>query len=195
MVRKGVFLLLILQLFTFYGNAQHKDEIRAYYGIAESGLITFAQLEGTASYNVESFQEFGLRYLYHTRGNLYLAGGINYLRASIATTPAPSSQPTLEIDTDPLNIISVPLFLHLQFGRYFFINGGPSLDFQLTDNTYDRQSGIGLTLGLGAHYSIENFTLFVNPNVKSHAMLPFAADNYHQRLLEIGVQLGLGYQF
>jgi len=177
------------------GQAQNRGEVRAYYGIAESGFSTFRQVEGTAGYSTENYQEFGIRYIHHTITNLSLASGINYLQAEVAVRPAPSPQSFFEITTEPLQIISLPLLLHFRLGRYFFVNGGPTLDFQLTDNSHDLQAGFGLSLGLGAHYAIDHLTLFVNPHVKSHALLPFEGSRYHQRLMLIGLQAGVGYQF
>jgi len=193
MIQKISFFFLFILMISFAGKAQNRGEIRVYYGLAESGFLTPEQLEGAAGYSVQGMQEFGVRYIHHTITNLSLAAGINFLHAEVTATPAPSPQP--EIITEPISMISIPLLVHLHLGRYFFINGGPLLDFQLTENTHDLQSGIGFSLGLGASYAFDSFSLFLSPNIKSHALLPFEAENNHQRLTEIGLQVGVGYSF
>lgn len=195
MIRSCCLYTLIIFVVSLSGQAQNRGEVRAYYGIAESGFLTFRQVEGTTGYSIENYQEFGIRYIHHTITNLSLASGIHYLQAEVAVRPAPSPQSFFEITTEQLHMISVPLLLHFRLGRYFFVNGGPMLDIQLTDNTHDLQSGIALSLGIGAHYAIDHFTLFLNPHVKSHALLPFEGSRYHQRLMLIGLQAGVGYQF
>lgn len=193
MIQKCSFLVLAILMMSLAGKAQNKGEIRLYYGLAESGFLSPRQLEGAAGYSVEGLQEFGVRYIHHTITNLSLATGINFLHADVTATPAPSTQ--LEITTTPISMISIPLLVHLHLGRYFYVNGGPMLDFQLTESTHDLQSGVGFSIGLGANYAIDKFSFFLNPNVKSHALLPFEAENNHQRLTEIGLQVGVGYSF
>jgi len=79
-------------------------------------------------------------------------------------------------------------------GRYFFVNGGPIVDFQTTENSINSQSGIGYSLGLGGKYELNKFSLFINPNFKRHAVIPFEKEMYQQKITEIGIQAGLGFR-
>jgi hypothetical protein len=195
MRRLSCFFLLALLTIPFNLKAQNTGEVRLYYGLAESGFFSFSQVEGAAGHSATNFSEFGIRYIHHTFTSFSLATGINFLNATVSTTPSPGSQPSAEAYSETLRMLSIPLLLHVRVGKFFFINGGPMLDLQLTDSTHDLQSGFGFALGVGASYAFDQFTVFVNPNLKSHALIPFEEERYHQRLAEAGLQLGVGYKF
>jgi len=189
------FLFVIVLVLPFRSQAQGQSEVRAYYGIAESFLYYTSTLEGTGSTDVTQFGEFGVRYIYHTNKRLSYEVGINYMTTRVALTPTPTGQLVTEIRAETLEIMSVPLFVHYSLGNYFFVNGGPMLDFQLSENTVDSQSGIGLGLGFGAAINLGELSLFVNPNIRSHAVIPTQKERYQNRLAAFGLQFGVGYTF
>ena len=195
MRRLSCFFFLALLSIPFILKAQNTGEVRLYYGIAESGFLTSGQLEGAPGFSTTNFNEFGVRYLHHTFTSFSLATGINYLNATVNRTPAPGTQPSTDATSETLNMLTIPLLLHVRVGRYLFINAGPLLDFQLSDNTHDLQSGFGFMLGVGASYAFDQFSVFVNPNIKGHALIPFEQERYHRRLAEVGLQFGVGYSF
>ncbi|MBD8487450.1 hypothetical protein IFO69_01700 [Echinicola sp. CAU 1574] len=111
-------------------------------------------------------------------------------------TPAFSGEPT-EPYYKEMSVVSVAFNAHYVFWKYLFVNGGPILDFETSDNDnwIDSQSGVGYSLGLGGKYDFDKFLIFINPNFKRHAVIPFKKDTNHQKLTEFGVQFGLGYRF
>lgn len=90
------------------------------------------------------------------------------------------------------------LFLEIFLFGIFFINAGATVDFEL--NTYqnqptDKQSGIGLGFGLGGKYDFKNTTVLINPFILEHAVIPFDKVEYQERIIELGIKFGMGYNF
>ncbi|MFA5655467.1 MAG: hypothetical protein WDA37_01840, partial [Dysgonamonadaceae bacterium] len=96
-----------------------------------------------------------------------------------------------------LSLINIPITVRVNFANYLFVNGGLLLDFETSSsNNIDKQSGVGAVIGVGAQYEFNNsLGLFINPYAKLHALLPFPAETYPQRLLEWGVRVGVTYSF
>ena len=80
--------------------------------------------------------------------------------------------------------------------KFLFVNGGLLLDFEVENEVIDPQSGFGLGIGIGGEYIFTSgFNIFVNPYLNQHALFPFQKEQHHQRLLDAGVRLGVGYRF
>jgi len=190
---KQLLLILTILFASLPVFSQSASEFRVLYGKSDSRLLRQEQLSGTGSYKTIHFDEFGIRYLRQITGKLYLETGLDYLGMQLKINPAPMGIP-IESRYEDLNLISVPVYAHYTLGRYFFVNGGPIVDFQTTENSTDSQSGVGYSLGLGGKYELSKFSLFINPNFKKHAVLPFQKEKYQQRSTEIGIQAGLGFK-
>lgn len=174
--------------------SQDHNEFRVYYGTSDSELLRNEDLVGTGSSDVEQFSEFGFRYLRKINDHLALETGVNYAFGDLKLSPPYMGEP-VQAREEKFESISIPVYANYTLWNFLFINGGPIIDFQLSDNTTDPQSGIGYGLGIGGKYSWNNFVVYLNPNFKRHAVIPFDKENYHQKLTEFGIQLGLGYRF
>lgn len=174
--------------------SQDNNEIRLLYGISDSELLRNERLDGTGSYDLENFTEIGFRYLRKINADLFLETGVNYTAADLKITPAYSGTPVSNREEEFV-LISIPLYANYTLWDYFFFNAGPILDFENSGNTTDSQSGIGYGVGIGAKYNFSNLSVFLNPNFKRHAVIPFEKENHHQKLTEFGIQVGLGYRF
>jgi len=185
---------LIVTLISIQCYSQNSNEFRIYTGFVDSKLLRNADLDGGGSYENENSYEFGIKYLRKISGKLFLESGINYLSTQVKITSAPTGLP-LNSRTEDLKMISIPIYANYTFGNYFFVNGGPILDFQNSKKSFDTQSGIGYSIGLGGKYDFDKFSIFVNPNYKRHSLIPFEKESNHQKLTEFGIQVGLGYSF
>jgi hypothetical protein len=97
-------------------------------------------------------------------------------------------------------MISVPFYGNYTFLRYLFANAGVVIDLETKihrpeNRSIDSQSGIGFGFGIGGQYHFKKMTVLVNPFFQKHALVPFAINKYPERLAELGVKLGLGYNF
>ncbi|SHF51384.1 Outer membrane protein beta-barrel domain-containing protein [Salegentibacter echinorum] len=192
---KKILLSAFLLLISFNALAQKQNEIRIYGGITTSDISRHSKLDGDVSLDLNNTYEFGLRYLLQITQNLAIETGLNYWRGDVKINPPMNPGPNLSSRKEKLQITSIPIYANFSFLDYFFINGGPVMDFQSSDSSIDDQSGIGVGLGIGGEYSFNNFSVFINPNIRRYAVIPFEEENNHQKLTSFGVNLGLGYQF
>jgi len=90
-------------------------------------------------------------------------------------------------------LITLPLTLKAGFLKYFFVSGGIILDLEASHSSpIDSQTGFGAGLGAGVQYHFRSgLSLFVNPYVRGHALLPLMGDRNHQKLWDNGVRLGM----
>lgn len=187
------FLILLLFNSTFKTAAQNQSEIRGYYGISSYELKRNQILDGGASYDPETAYELGIRYILRMPNGLGLESGVGFWTGDIGITSAPMPEQTSR--RERLQITSIPVLLNYRFLEYFFVNAGPVLDFQNSDNSFDSQSGIGVSAGIGVNHYIRNFQMFVNPNFRHFALIPFEKEDHHSKLSGLGIQFGMGYSF
>lgn len=187
------FLFVLFLNFTLNTLAQNQSEIRGFYGISSYDLKSNQSLDGGASYDPETGYELGIRYILRLPNGLGLESGVGFYTGDIKITSAPMPDQTSR--RERLQITSIPVLLNYRFLDYFFVNGGPVLDFQNSDNSFDSQSGMGFSLGIGINHYIRNFQMFVNPNFRQYALIPFEKENNHSKLSGLGIQFGMGYSF
>jgi len=186
--------IVVISIITIQSYSQNSNEFRIYYGFSDSELIRDVSLVGAGSQYAENSKEFGIKYLKQLKNNLSIELGINFLKSDLILNGAPMI-PAFPTTYEKLEMISIPIYANYTLWKYLFVNGGPILDFQTSENSIDSQSGIGYSIGFGGKYNFNNFLIYINPNYKRHAVLPFEKENYHQRLTEFGLQFGLGYKF
>lgn len=185
---------LFLTFFSFSAFSQTQNEVRLYYGFTNSDLLRSERIDGATSTDIENSYEFGFRYLLEVTDNLALETGLNYWRGDVVITTAPMPERTTR--SEKLQTTSIPIFANYSFLDYFFVNGGPVMDFQGSESeSVDPQAGIGVGFGIGVKYEFNKFNIYVNPNFRRYAVIPFEEKNYHQKLTTFGVQLGIGYKF
>lgn len=193
-ILKKLLLPLFFVFFSLSAFAQTQNEVRVYYGFTNSDLLRSDDLDGAGSYEIDSSYEFGFRYLLEVTDNLALETGLNYWRGDVLITSAPMPEQTTR--SEELQTTSIPIFANYTFLDYFFVNGGPVMDFQGSESeSIDPQSGIGVGFGLGAQYALNNFNFYINPNFRRYGVIPFEEKNFHQKLTTFGVQFGVGYKF
>lgn len=196
------FIILSLFLFTCHFSSAQNSTLYQRVGltvspIGESDPIRFSELDGTGSYSSKSLLSFGFIYIHPLNNWLDIETGVEYAKHSIESkSNYPPDRDKAPANAD-LSLINIPLTVRANFLNYLFVNGGLLLDFETSSsNIIDKQSGVGAILGVGGQYEFNNaLGLFINPYVKMHALIPFPAEKYHQRLLEWGVRVGVTYSF
>src|SRR5680860_1023030 len=158
MTSKKIIFTFGIFLMSFAVFPQIGNEIRLYYGISDAALLRNDDIDGGQSYEVNSFEEFGIRFLKEFSKNWSFETGINYATAGVEYTGArPAVALPYNYSPQKLEIISIPLLANYSFWNYFFINGGTMIDFQLSENFFDSQSGLGYTVGVGGKVDYNNF--------------------------------------
>lgn len=180
--------------------AQEKSQNTPKIGITYTSLganevFMFTALDGAGSFEGKGFYAIGLNYLQPINTWLVLETGIEYTQQNISIHPnVPPNADGFELKEE-LNLMNVPLTLRANFLKYFFVNGGLILDIDISkSNSIDNQTGIGTLLGAGAKYDFRNgMSVFINPNLRFHSLIPFANTRYHQRAFDTGFRIGLEF--
>lgn len=186
-----LFSALFIAMATIQAYSQNANEISIYYGISDSELLRKEEIVGAGNHEISNLNEFGVKYLIQLKNNFSIELGMNFLKADLAIHSAPTF-PLSPTRYEKLKMISIPIAANYTLWKYLFVNAGPVLDFQTSENSIDSQSGIGYSIGFGGKYHFNNFFIYVNPNYKSHAVVPFEKEIYPEKLTEVGIQFGLG---
>lgn len=170
------------------------SQVGVYFAsFGDNPAIAFLPLAGSASYGGSGFYTLGASFSRPLSRRFDFETGLAFSRHRILV------QPNLPPDMDDtpyettLQLFTVPLIFKLNLGRLFFLNGGTMLHVDTgLSSAVDNQSGIGAMLGFGIGYEFQSgISLYINPYLKAHSLVPFAPDRYHHHLMESGIQLGL----
>ncbi len=158
-------------------------------------VIYLQQITGAAGYSSDHFYTLGITYLHQYNKHLELETGIEYSSHKILITPNVPPYVDYALYGAEFSLVNIPVSLRVNFWKYFFVNGGLILDIDPTvASPIDNQTGIGACLGLGGKYDFAcGLSVFANPYLKAHSLLPFMPDVYHQRVVETGLRFGVTY--
>ncbi len=173
--------------------SQNSNEFRTYYEFSGGGFVN-NDLDGKPSYQFSNFREVGVKYLRKIKNNLYFETGLDYQQADLLSH--------LNIIPNPIVIkeifqmVTIPIFINYNFGKYFFVNGGLIYYVQSSANSLiATQTGIGYNIGIGGRYDFKKYFIYVIPNFKKHTNIRIIMDEDNQKLTKIGFQLGVGFKF
>ncbi len=201
---KYLFLSLIALFLNLQIEAQNTNRINFFYGFAYNELIRSANLDGAPSYKGKGATIIGVTYQRTIYKSLSLETGLEYSENKIEITPVyyPENHmyPSKNAATQRVSVhmITIPVYANYTFLKYFYANAGVLIDFENSRGDYPKtsdQSGIGFGAGIGGQYTLQNFTLFVNPMIRLHAVIANEKEKYHQHITESGIKIGIAYNF
>ena len=198
--------LCLLASFIFCSVATNAQEKETKFGYKTIGIYVsplgsndifhFKSMEGGGSYANDGSYAFGLNFMYQLNNCFEVETGIDYLvHNTIYTPPYYPDIPTIK-SKHKVEILSIPMTVRANFWNCFFVNGGIIWDFDISknENYVSNQTGLGAMLGVGIKYDFDfGITIFVNPYVKMHSLVPFSSDNFHERILGNGIRIGVTY--
>ena len=202
--KKCLLSLLLLFMVAFSVCSQQKDSILkersvgvAFSSFGDHDLVRFDEdLVGFAGVSGRQFYTLGLKYLTALNKTFGLETGLEYSRHKMIVKP--NLPPEMDRQAYPiyLDIITIPVAARINFLKYFFFSAGGMLNLDVSGSDgADSQTGLGASVSLGVKYDFESgITVFVNPYLKVVGLLPFAPDDYHQRLMESGWRFGVLYE-
>jgi hypothetical protein len=184
---------ILLALVTF---SQTKNRVSIFYSPASNGLIIPDGWLGDMGYSGKGANLYELRYSRQINRFFSIETGLEYSFNKIEKEYFPDG--IMHYKESNIKMLSIPIYGDITFWKYFFVNAGPTIDFELhrqtSESTYN-QSGIGFGLGIGGRYTLKNFTVSLNPFYQKHLILRSKKGAYHENLYEGGIKLGLGYNF
>lgn len=196
MKTKTIFLIALFTLFTLSSCSQTKNELAITYG-KSSGTAIYSILRqgfitGNGSTDLQNHNAIGVRFFKPTSqtGRTKLELGFNYSWGKLKIIPVFTGGPEVDPWYNDFNLISLPVFLNHSLGKYFFFNYGLMLDYQHARDVSYNGFGIGTGLGIGARYSTEKYTFFINPKFEKHLFF-----SVKDGLLELGALCGIAYRF
>jgi len=203
MKKSALFILYFVFVASLSSYAQKNEEKprKGQIGITfssfgDNDVVRSEGLLGAPSYNGDNFFTFGINYLYRLNRTFDIETGIEYSNHKIIIKPM--AIPPMEYPpySAKFSLINIPVTLRVNFLKYFFINGGILFDIDSSASSpIDSQTGIGSILGLGIKCDFKSgLSVFANPYLKAHSMIPFSSGDNHQRLMESGFRFGLMYQ-
>lgn len=166
--------------------------------LGDNDVFTFESLAGAGNVDGNGLYSLGVSYAYILNKRIELQSGLDFSIYRVTIEPAYAGE---EFDHSPWNEnikqLTIPLTVNVNFGKYFFINGGFLLDFEVSKkNSIDKQSGLGAVIGIGFKYDFDSgIFILANPYYKLHSLIPFSSANYQQHLQEYGLKIGVGYSF
>jgi hypothetical protein len=187
------FLMIVLSIIGSTAKSQNHEsgKIGLAYSINAGSIFNNPLPGSSVKYSVSSASGFELIYFYPTSKSIEWETGVNYSLFNIS-----SKQATLLDSTYTISVVSLPIGVRASLDKIFFINGGLLFDFDM--NSYapvSHQTGIGMYAGLGGKYDFKfGGSIFVNPFVKIHSLIPYTSWKNHQRLFDGGVKIGFTYQ-
>ncbi len=187
-------ILGILLLNSVLALSQGKSELSFSVTTGENEMIMFHALDGAATHRGEGFFALNMHYRKPIKEWLDFESGLAFAYHSVVVEPL-SIYDILPIKEE-MYLASIPIGVKFNFLRYFFVNAGTLVDIDFTSSNHlDDQSGIGASLGASTIYRFDNgIGIFAMPCIRMHSLIPFTMGNYHERLLESGIQFGISYR-
>jgi len=193
---KKIVLITTCILLTLGAFSQTKNRLSIFYSPASNGLIIPDGWLGDMGYSGKGAKLYELRYSRQINRFFSIETGLEYSFNKIEKEYFPDG--IMHYKESNIKMLSIPIYGDITFWKYFFVNAGPTIDFELhrqtSESTYN-QSGIGFGLGIGGRYTLNNFTVSLNPFYQKHLILRSKKGAYHENLYEGGIKLGLGYNF
>jgi len=203
MKKISLFLTCIILTSALPSYAQ-KNEVNTHKGqlgitfssFGDNDVIRFHELDGSASYNSDKFYTIGVTYLYKLNKVFDVESGIEYSYHKIIVEP--NLPPNMDNTPygESFSLVNIPITLRINFFRYCFINGGLLMDIDAGNLPIDSQTGIGGILGLGLKYDFKSgISVFANPYLKAHSLIPFSSWEHHQMVMEDGYSFRFGLMY
>lgn len=193
---KKIFLITSCILLASVAFSQTKNRVSIFYSPASNGLIIPDGWLGDMGYTGKGANLYELRYSRQINTLFSIGTGLEYSDNKIEMDYFPDG--IMHYKESKIKMLSIPIYGDLTIWKYFFVNAGPTIDIELNHlssaSTFD-QSGIGFGLGFGGRYTLNNFTVILNPFYQKHLILLSKKGAYHENLYESGIKLGLGYNF
>lgn len=177
-------------------NAPHSHALGlSYSSFGSDNLVYFRSLVGAPGYSSDKFQTLGLVFLYGINSSFTLESGIEYAMYTVKVHPnLPPNMDDTPYRTS-FQLLTVPVSVRIHFPKYVYFNCGILLESNTgTNNSVDPLTGAGALLGLGFQYDFSaGISVFVNPFLKAHNLIPLSRNSSHPRMIESGFRFGMVY--
>lgn len=149
---------------------------------------------GGPGQNLKAGFTTSLDYLFLNDNKINLGLGLNYHFGQVEFFPNMNTE-GMPLHSENVNLISLRFKSVYKFKNQFYLSLDPSVDFHLnydSEQTLDKQSGIGLSSGFGKNIKIkEAVYLNIEPKLWIHNIISFTELDLPYHLTTLGLNLGL----
>jgi hypothetical protein len=153
-------------------------------------------VSGGPGQNLKAGFTASLDYLFLNEKKINIGLGLNYHYSQVEFVPNMNTGDML-LHTENVNLISFRFKSIYKFKKQFYLSLDPSIDIHLnydSQQTLDKQSGIGLSFGFGKNIKInEVVDLNIEPKIWTHNIISFTDYDLPYKLTTIGLNLGLAF--
>ena len=186
--------IFVFVIFTIMLHAQKSEIGLTMSMFSDNSVARFSSYEDDADYTAGKSVAFGFTYLKPVNSWLDIETGIEFLNCetSVRTIILDSSDNSHLGHT---SLINIPIGIRANFLKYCFVNGGVLTDLDVSrDSPISNQTGFGAQLGAGLKFDFKTgISVFVNPYIKCHALIPAFYNGYNLHLLESAIRFGVTY--
>lgn len=191
-MKKLSFLIAFIIASHFLYSQNHSVGL-SYGQVYNGALRTFVRMDCGATYFYNNGAQYNLNYRFQLSSKVALTSGLQYQQNEIesrSTSPAGESQ-SYAFEVNNLNI---PILANISFWKYFFVEGGPLLNFEIDSYGPNSQTGLGFSLGAGAQYDLGKLNFFLKSQNQIQTLIPFKWDGRQDKLITNSLAVGVFYQ-
>jgi hypothetical protein len=178
--------------------AQNDPALFLNYALSYPLPVYQTMIEDGAGYEAMASGSAGLRYYMKSSKIVTLETGVDYSGFHFETYGIGLSGPNKR-SRETAKLLSIPVYAHLTFLKYLFVNGGIILDADLhsKQNILSKQTGLGFGFGIGLKLNVQKIQIFVNPFYERHAYITLEnrKGTIRQSIKNPGGRIGIGYSF
>lgn len=185
--------IIIANVLIILANILYGQEIKISIAPTINAGLHYQFVAGGPGQHIKAGLTTSLDYLFLNDNKINFGLGCNYHYAQVEFVPNMNTV-DMPLHTEKVSIISLRPKSVLWFKNQFYLSLDPSVDFHLNydaEQTLDKQSGIGLSFGLGKNIQIEEaIYLNIEPKLWVHNIVSFTKQNLPYNLTAVGLNLG-----
>jgi opacity protein-like surface antigen len=190
---KKLSLLIAFTIAAHFLYSQNHSVGLSYGHVYNGALRTFVPMDCGPTYVYNNGIQYNVNYRYKFSNKIALVSSLQYQHNEVesrSTSPAGETQ-SYAFDVNNLNI---PILANLSFWKYFFVEGGPLLNFEIDSYGPNSQTGLGFSLGAGAQYDLGKLNFFLKSQNQIQTLIPFNWDGRQDKLITNSLSIGIFYQ-
>ncbi|MCE7067096.1 hypothetical protein [Dyadobacter sp. CY326] len=196
---KKYLLLILLAMLSGEVFCQNANTLFVTYSRSKPQPVYNKDVDGGAGYKAVASNAFGIRYLMKSSKIITFETGIDYSSFDFKLDHVDMPNIVIPDITQSIEVVSIPVYAHLTFLKYFFVNGGLLTDIEIDkkNTDIDEQTGIGFGLGAGVSYNYKKVSFFINPFFERHGLIGLGKQEsgVRQSIINPGGRIGIGYAF
>ena len=191
-------MFIFLAIECVYGQNERKHYFGACYSFGACFYKDFTYNLIEKELDGKNYHSAGLEYRYRFREKTELGLGLMWGLNQLNDRRFYYDKHNYNYLITPVNVLSIPVSVKYHFQKYFFIGGGPCLNYHPWFENW--KWGIGLELNFGIEYVFQSgLTISVTPRGQIN-MLNLSGNKNSSGiekdiLSQIGIGIGLGYKF